>query len=498
MALPHLPSAYTARRNIYEEAMVTRRNRESDFRERWGHNADYFHRNNVAASKKQAWESNASFQHSMDAYKAAHVKEQKMLSLQRRRLQLAKMLAEERDELYQEMKELVGGRHFLLDEMKGQCETIKSAREEKRKQLANEKMYEHWRMNSPDVRQMESNEHKKFIVNKWEVQRSEKKEREEKERLEREELERQMEEGRQRALDLEWRKEEEKLVEARRRKEELQDQMMELKEREAETKQLKEQEELLLKQKWELHRIEEERRQKEAESLKVEFGRVLLRQHAAALRRRSQQIQKELEEDRKFLERLAEQEEQDREIATARRERARADAGWMKKVIEEQIKTEKSREAELDLLYQDEAARIWEQREAEWAKEKMARERLMKEVMVGRQEQIEAKMDAVKRQQEESIERREELLNELELVNQMTQREAKEKEAQRETIRRDLDAQMTARREKEDDLRLELQLDDEEEKHVEEEYEEMLKREAQQLSVRGYQPKPFGRKQAWM
>src|SRR6218665_1870177 len=38
------------------------------------------------------------------------------------------------------------------------------------------------------------------------------------------------------------------------------------------------------------------------------------------------------EEDRKFLERLAEQEEQDREIATARRERARADATWMKKV----------------------------------------------------------------------------------------------------------------------------------------------------------------------
>ena len=43
-----------------------------------------------------------------------------------------------------------------------------------------------------------------------------------------------MEEERQRAVELEWKKEEEKLVEARRRKEELQDQMMELKEREAE------------------------------------------------------------------------------------------------------------------------------------------------------------------------------------------------------------------------------------------------------------------------
>jgi len=33
------------------------------------------------------------------------------------------------------MKELVGDKHFLLDEMKSQCETIKSAREEKRKQV---------------------------------------------------------------------------------------------------------------------------------------------------------------------------------------------------------------------------------------------------------------------------------------------------------------------------------------------------------------------------
>ena len=49
-------------------------------------------------------------------------------------------------------------------------------------------------------------------------------------------------------------------------------------------------------------------------------------------------------------------------------------------VVEEQLRVEQTREAELDLLYQDEAAKVWHQREAEWARERQARERLMDEV----------------------------------------------------------------------------------------------------------------------
>lgn len=64
------------------------------------------------------------------------------------------------------------------------------------------------------------------------------------------------------------------------------------------------------------------------------------------------------------------------------------------------------------------------------------------QVMLGRQEQITAKMEAVKLQQKESLKRREELISELELVSQLTHREAKEKEVERETVRRDLEAQV--------------------------------------------------------
>lgn len=52
----------------------------------------------------------------------------------------------------------------------------------------------------------------------------------------------------------------------------------------------------------------------------------------------------------------------------------------MGKVLEAQLKVEKQREAELDLVYREEARRMWEQREEEWRKERLAREKLMMEV----------------------------------------------------------------------------------------------------------------------
>ena len=50
-------------------------------------------------------------------------------------------------------------------------------------------------------------------------------------------------------------------------------------------------------------------------------------------------------------------------------------------------------------MHRQEAARIWAKRDAEWAKERQARESLMKEVLAGRQTQIQHKMDLLKSRQ---------------------------------------------------------------------------------------------------
>ena len=50
-------------------------------------------------------------------------------------------------------------------------------------------------------------------------------------------------------------------------------------------------------------------------------------------------------------------------------------------------------------LCRQEVARIWAKRDAEWERERQARERLMKEVLTERQSQIQHKMDLLKSQQ---------------------------------------------------------------------------------------------------
>lgn len=57
------------------------------------------------------------------------------------------------------------------------------------------------------------------------------------------------------------------------------------------------------------------------------------------------------EADRKILAALLEGEAEDRRLESARRERAVADAAWMKRVIEEQLQLEREREAEFEILH---------------------------------------------------------------------------------------------------------------------------------------------------
>ena len=59
MALPHLNSA---RRHIYEQAIIHKRNEDNDRREQWSSRAKYFQDSNVTTGKKAAWESNKSYQ----------------------------------------------------------------------------------------------------------------------------------------------------------------------------------------------------------------------------------------------------------------------------------------------------------------------------------------------------------------------------------------------------------------------------------------------------
>jgi len=62
--------------------------------------------------------------------------------------------------------------------------------------------------------------------------------------------------------------------------------------------------------------------------------------------------------------------------------------------------------------------------------------------MKSREEQIQGKMEEVHRQQEESMERRERLLQEMELVSELTRHEQHETEARKASQKQQLEAQV--------------------------------------------------------
>ena len=95
-------------------------------------------------------------------------------------------------------------------------------------------------------------------------------------------------------------------------------------------------------------------------------------------------------------------------------------------------------------LHSDEAARMWQKREAEWQNEKRARESLMAEVMEERQRQLEERMERLKIQQQETIEEREQLIREIEQANEMTVRENRDKENKQLVRQKELKEQVSS------------------------------------------------------
>ncbi|NXK84484.1 TCHP protein, partial [Amazona guildingii] len=307
---------------------------------------------------------------------------------------------------------------------------------------AEQLLYEHWKKNNAELREVESDLHKKHVIEAWGDQVQQKSKREAMELEEKKRYENKYETARREALERMRQEEEKRRQEEKKQAEMLLQQIEELKLQEREATKLKKEQENLLKQQWELESLEEGRKQMEEHRKKRELGRFLRHQCNAQLQRRAQQIQEELEIDRQILSALLKKEDEEQCRQSARRERAVADAAWMKRVIEEQLQLEKEREAELQTIFREEARKMWEKREEEWQREKAARDHLMNEVLAVRQRQIQEKMELNRRAQEESIRYREQLIKELEEAKELTRRE-KEQEKELKTARRqELEAQV--------------------------------------------------------
>ncbi|XP_054467394.1 trichoplein keratin filament-binding protein [Anoplopoma fimbria] len=498
MALPTLSAHVSSRSRVMAGQLARQREQEARCRQQWELHAQYFKEQSVHSQRQEAWSSRQSYQQSMSAYHKQRLKDEKKASLEQRRNQLRAMLQEEQDRLEVELREVVPDRSTLASQLVQKTGELRTAREGRRKKLAQELLREHWKKNNTELREVESALHKDHVVGQWQEQICEKKQQEASEQEQKRRFENEYERTRKEALERMKQVEEKRNVEELKRAEELRKQMEELKLREEEATCLKKEQEALLVKQWELEKLEEERRKVEERRKKCEMGHFLIRQYRAQLKRRAQQVQEELEADRKILAALLEGQQEDRKIETARRERAIADAAWMKHVIEEQLQLEQEREAEFDILHREEAQHVWEKREAQWEKERKARERLMQEVLVGRQQQLELKMQKNRESQEESLRRREQLIQELELERE-TRRQEQEQEGCRRTERmQEIDAQVEQQRQEQSKERCKIEQEEEEDREALQIQEEELRLEMQRMANKGYQEKIHSRpRSAW-
>ncbi|KAM4710279.1 trichoplein keratin filament-binding protein isoform 2-T2 [Discoglossus pictus] len=499
MALPTLSSSWHSRNRMLEKQIVRHREREAEFRHQWDITNQYFRQSNVCSSKQAQWSSRQSYQQSMNAYHREKEKEDKKKNLERRKERLRKLLQEERDLLEAELKELRQNKDPIMREMKERTEELKSAREERRKQLADELLYEQWKKNNAKLREIESSLHNMHVIDAWGEQVTERNQEREEEEEEKKRYANEYELARQVAIERMKREEAMRRQAEEERAEFLRKQIEELKLREIEAKKLKHEQEELLKQQWEVEELDEERKKMEERRKKTEIGHFLSRQYNAQMKRRAQLVQEELEMDMKILSALISKEDDDMRLRSARREQAVADAAWMKSVIEEQLQLERQREAELDTLFREEAKQVWEKREAEWERERNARNRLMKEVLAGRQLQIQEKIEQNQIAQKESLRSREHLIRELEEAKQLTSREKKHEEEQKSACRLELETQISERLLQEKNAILQQEEEEQEERLAEDKENELLKQEAEIMTQRGYQKRAFSRpRPAWL
>ncbi|KAM9625189.1 trichoplein keratin filament-binding protein isoform 1-T1 [Morphnus guianensis] len=421
-------------------AAERRRELEARSRQQWERASRSFARAAICCSRQARWSAPRAPPPSPAAVRREA--EEAAERLEQRRARLRRLLGEEREALAAELWELRRERGPEPAGMRRRSQELRAGREERRRKVAEQLLCEHWKKNNAELREVESELHRKHVMEAWGDQLMQKTKQEAAELEEKKRYENEYEIARRDALERMRQEEEKRQLEEKQQAEVLLQQIEELKLQDTEATKLKKEQENLLKQQWELEDLEEERKQMEEHRKKKELGRFLRHQCDIQLKRRAQQIQEELEIDRQILLALLKKEDEDQRRQSAQRERAVVDVAWMKHVIEEQLQLEKEREAELQTIFREEAKKVWEKREEEWEREKVARDRLMNEVLAGRQRQIQEKMELNRQAQEESIKYREQLIKELEEAKELTRREKEQEEELKAAGRRELEAQV--------------------------------------------------------
>ncbi|CAH8531650.1 unnamed protein product [Schistosoma rodhaini] len=269
----------------------------------------------------------------------------------------------------------------------------------------------------------------------------------------------------------------------------LQKQLRELNNRENEAKQLAEKEKDLMKELARIDQLEQERYRIEEKCKRELYGRALLHQHQTALRKRSLFIQNELKDDLNWLNQLTKQETLDYGADIERKQKEKENLLAIQKLIEYELEKEQIRELELNELEVYEASKLWSKREEEWRNETANRQKLLHEVIEDRRKQISDQLTSIQHLQQEELISTEELLEQIETMNINNKFEEIKRHHHNIEQSTELTNQIIEKTKLNQLAKNEIDADKEAQMNTELAYEEMLRKEAENLNLKEKQLK---------
>ncbi|KAK4469027.1 hypothetical protein MN116_007493 [Schistosoma mekongi] len=471
----------------YKDIMIRKKASEIENFTQWEKHSNYLNYSAIRAAKEKQWSSKKYLENSLQAFLGEN-KQCPKRNLEVRRNKLLHLLETE-----------AGNEKSLLEAYSEQlkCKSamlirstaLKQERDLEKAKIAENLLAEHFKRNNPDLREMSQVAGQNGIVDHWNCQLIELNKLKQSEQVDQivcDEMESDAklhEEKQAEEVELQRLQAREKHLEYLRK------QLDELNSRENKAKQLAEKEKCLINQLVKLDQLENQRRLIEEKCQRELYGRELLHQHHTALKKRSTLIQNELKADLNWLHQLKEHEIFNNETSIELKQKERENILSMQKLVECELKKEQFRELELNELESYEASKLWAKREEEWRNETAARQKLLQEVIEDRRKQLENQLALNQQFQREELASREEFLETIENANLIDKLEEKTRHdemiEQCNQLNNQLSEKITSKRLAEN----EAKADFEAQEKAELAYEEMLKREAENLHLKENQLK---------
>ncbi|XP_061409850.1 cilia- and flagella-associated protein 53-like [Lethenteron reissneri] len=325
------------------------------------------------------------------------------LSLQDRRERLTKLLEEEESGYLEELQRTQETTLERQARMRERAKALREQRECERQQLVTQKLDQQFREQSEELRTVLSRWHQDQVCTERHVQLAERDAARQREHQEERLFAELWERDRLAKTEREERQALERAESNRESLQALQQQRAAVQEQREQAKRLKQEEAELMREQRELCKVEEERAQQDKQRQRQQTRAMLDSSVRFKLQRLARERQEEMDLDMRLLEQMVQTSSNESQDQQQRKMELRKEQQLYRQHLAQQAEEERQCAREMERLMGAELERMWRRREEQWRLEKEARNRLFKDVMDARKQQIQEKLDCNSHKQQELI-----------------------------------------------------------------------------------------------